>query len=106
MNLNTIAIFLLWCLYVDGDDHTDAMKTMSYTFSRKLYECNKRWPLREDIINDFLHFWQLNNVLNKRAIGCAMVCIAAKLHFVDSDGNFLAENAQGFAIASGAGNYF
>ncbi|CAH0401088.1 unnamed protein product [Chilo suppressalis] len=59
-------------------------------------------PIREDVVNDLRHFWRLDYQLSKRAIGCAIICMATKLHFLDNRGNFIIEHAVGFTKAGGA----
>ncbi|RVE52919.1 hypothetical protein evm_002396 [Chilo suppressalis] len=102
MAIEFAAVFSLWILCVNADDQSKAMRTMSYSFSRKLYDCNKQWPIREDVVNDLRHFWRLDYQLSKRAIGCAIICMATKLHFLDNRGNFIIEHAIGFTKAGGA----
>lgn len=53
---------------------------------------------------DILYFWDVNRELNNRDTGCLIICAMVKLELLDSEGELVVPNAEGYLQAAGSGN--
>ncbi|CAB3219685.1 unnamed protein product [Arctia plantaginis] len=97
-----LAILVVVCLTIRVDSSQEVMKQMSINFGKPLEACRKEMDIPETVMQDFYNFWKEGYELKNRDMGCAILCVTAKLELLDSDLNLHRGNAQDFARKHGA----
>ncbi|XP_050352710.1 pheromone-binding protein-like isoform X2 [Nymphalis io] len=89
-------------LFVNSEANREIMKAFSYTFGLKMFECGEKTHYTEAMAKDILHFWDITRSLNNTETGCLVICAMMKLELLNSEGELITPNAEGFAHANGA----
>ncbi|XP_032519596.2 pheromone-binding protein-like [Danaus plexippus] len=101
MAIMMFAIFILSIFIPSVNLNQDVMKSLSYKFGTKLFECGERTNYTRAMARDILHIWEESYDLNHDETGCLVLCAMVRLELLDQQGNMIVENTEGFIRANG-----
>ncbi|KAJ8716934.1 hypothetical protein PYW08_005333 [Mythimna loreyi] len=67
------------------DVKESVIKALSVNLGKMLIECQAELEFSQDVVKDMLDFWNENNNLTSRDLGCALVCVFEKNEFLSPD---------------------
>ncbi|KAF9412802.1 hypothetical protein HW555_008805 [Spodoptera exigua] len=86
-----------------GKNEDSVLRVISSSIGDTVLECQSEMDFKDEVIHNFMNFWNRTNSLGTKDLGCALVCVFEKNAFLSPDGNtVLSNNVRQFLRASGA----